>query len=250
MNGAGSLDVLTTPSPCCASRRARPAPPARTAPPSVPALAMRKRRRVHSGLSVAEPGPGEPPIAADCTVIACDASGRAGGASAPADGAPREPAGAPGASESRTRRATRPAATARPAATTAKSGETSGCLAAATAATSPNATKIAAPARSRRAATTPATAAIAAATRTTRTLRASLSLVPNRAIITSFAPGGWRAIARVPTAMTSDGTPGTSPATSSDEAMATPRGECAGERRRPRDRAPARERCAHAATVP
>ena len=49
MRGFGRLDVLTTPSTCWASMRLRPMPPATAATPIVPALAIRKRRRVHSG---------------------------------------------------------------------------------------------------------------------------------------------------------------------------------------------------------
>ena len=52
-------------------------------------------------------------------------------------------------------------------------------------------------------------------------LRASLSLVPNRLTIRSLAPGGWRSMTRSPMAMTSDGAPDSSPATSSAVAMAT-----------------------------
>src|ERR1019366_9089714 len=47
---AGRRDVLTTPVGCCALISERPTPPAMTAPPSVPALAIRNRRRVHSRL--------------------------------------------------------------------------------------------------------------------------------------------------------------------------------------------------------
>ena len=50
-SGGGQLrGADTTASACCPSRRKRPAPPATITPPSVPALAMRNRRRVHSAL--------------------------------------------------------------------------------------------------------------------------------------------------------------------------------------------------------
>ena len=60
MRGFGRLDVLTTPSTCRASMRLRPMPPATAATPIVPALAIRKRRRVHSGEAASGPCPGVP----------------------------------------------------------------------------------------------------------------------------------------------------------------------------------------------
>src|SRR5664279_2658808 len=47
---AGRREVLTTPVGCWPFTSERPTPPAMTAVPSVPALAIRNRRRVHSGL--------------------------------------------------------------------------------------------------------------------------------------------------------------------------------------------------------
>ncbi len=55
-----------------------------------------------------------------------------------------------------------------------------------------------------------------------KTLRASLSFVPKRLTTKSLAPGGWRSMARVPIAMTSEGAPGIRPAMSSLTAIETP----------------------------
>ena len=190
-SGAGILVELTMASACSPSSRYRPAPPTTITPPSVPALAIRKRRRVHSAerqsISVTSP----------------------------------VPAGAP-ASGTRPKSAMRPAATAMTALTTASEGDASGSRSAAAAARTPNATKAAVPSQRRRAARMPAAPARTSATTTTATFRASLSFVPNRLTITSLAPGGCRLITSDPIEVTSDGAPATVPATSSAAAIATP----------------------------
>src|SRR5664279_5200701 len=58
---AGRRDVLTTPVGCWPLTSERPRPPAMTAVPSVPALAIRNRRRVHSGLVEVAASRAEPP---------------------------------------------------------------------------------------------------------------------------------------------------------------------------------------------
>src|SRR5450756_594080 len=180
-------------SACSWSRRLRPTPPATMTPPSVPALAIRNRRRVHSGVcwsTIESAGP-------------VSTAGR-------------------GASARRPSKATRPAATATNALPTASACDASGSRSAAAPARSPNATKRATPSRRRRVARTPPAAATTSATATTPMFRASLSFVPNRLTIRSFAPGGCRLITSDPIAATSDGAPLTRPATSSDAAIATP----------------------------
>ena len=64
------------------------------------------------------------------------------------------------------------------------------------------------------------TAATTTAASRITTWRASLSLVPKRATTRSFAPAGWRAMTRSPTATTRDGASATRPANSSPAATA------------------------------
>ena len=191
-SGAGIFVELTMASACSPSSRYRPAPPTTITPPSVPALAIRKRRRVHSG---------------ECQSISVPS--------------PMVPAAAP-ATESRPNRAMRPAATAIAALTTASAGDASGSRSAAAAARTPNATKNAAPSQRRRAPRMPAAPARTSATTTTATLSASLLFVPNRLTITSLAPGGCRLITSDPIEITSEGAPATVAATISAAAIATP----------------------------
>src|ERR1019366_1370517 len=82
---AGRREVLTTPVGCWPFTSERPTPPTMTAVPSVPALAIRNRRRVHSGLvdvaaARAEPAfrgclRREPERATAWTAAACRAGG-------------------------------------------------------------------------------------------------------------------------------------------------------------------------------
>ena len=186
-------------------------PPATAATPIVPALAIRKRRRVQSGEATPGACPGVPRVEPDAASSVVAASAR-----------PDTETGAVGCGPSRLsrkRRVTSPAPIAMAALATAETGSTSGDRMAAPAATTPNTTKTAAPRVNRRAARMPAMAARAIATTITRTMSAALSFVPNSDTTTSFAPGGWRSIASAPTATMSDGAPN-SPATSSEAAKA------------------------------
>ncbi len=140
---------------------------------------------------------------------------------------PPEPPGEPGAPVSSSVRArlvrTLSAMYATPAAirplSRASDIVTSVSAAAAAKPTAPNATMTRVAAAPWRRATRPTPAATISATATMNRLRASLSLVPNRLTMKSLAPGGCRAMTCVPTAITSDGKPGRSPAASSLAAM-------------------------------
>ena len=93
------------------------------------------------------------------------------------------------------------------------------------AATTPIATSATMPATARprrRRARSPSPAPTRSTMPRTPRLRASLSFCPNRPTTTSFAPGGWRSMTVEPTAVTGDGAPGRSPATSSPTASAAP----------------------------
>ena len=85
--------------------------------------------------------------------------------------------------------------------------------------TIPRITAIAAPCHRRASRPTPAPTRITTAT--TNTVRAVLSLVPNRETIRSFEPGGAKSMIAEPTAAIGEGTPAIRPANSSPTASAT-----------------------------
>ena len=197
--GTGRSADTGAPAGCWRSTRRRPSAPATRAAPRNPPDRSRKRRRFQSGIDrAAVAGSGGPPAPAGSV------SGRM----------------KPPAARSM-RNVPTPAAVATTAFRAASGAESSGCRNAATKATNPNAAKMRQARPKPRRPRIPAPAATASATSTTATFSAVLSPVPKRVATRSFAPGGCRAITRLPTATTRDGVPGTSPASSSLAAIPT-----------------------------
>ena len=189
--GRGSTALTGASAGCCPSRSFRPTrPTAREAPRKLP-LARRNRRRSQSGMV---------PVAGDFAGAMPSRGGRR---------------------QIRNRSVPRPAATATATLANAAMGDARAAKIAAIRPISPKPTKAVIAVWKLRRAAIPTHAATSSAATTMMMFSAALSLVPKRLVNRSLAPAGCSAITSEPIETTSDGTPGMSPASSSDAAIAT-----------------------------